>query len=65
MLITWILWTIIIFFLGHKFGYIYAHSVIAKECEKLGGFWVGKKVYECVKVHKQEDQIPLKSPLKS
>lgn len=24
-----------------------AHSTVAKECEKLGSFYVGDKVYDC------------------
>lgn len=24
-----------------------AHDTVAKECEKLGSFYVGSKVYEC------------------
>ena len=29
------------------FGWAIAHSTVAAECEKLGGFYVGKQVYEC------------------
>lgn len=28
-------------------GYIYAHEYVAVECQKLGGFFVGKRVYQC------------------
>lgn len=28
-------------------GWVYAHHCIAKECEKLGQFYVGETVYEC------------------
>ena len=31
-------------------GWVYAHQVVAKECERLGGFYVGKKVFKCVEV---------------
>jgi hypothetical protein len=31
-------------------GYSIAHYEVAKECERLGGFYVGKKVYKCHKV---------------
>ncbi len=50
MFITWILWTIVVFWIGHKFGYVKAHYVVSQECERLGKFFVGKKVYECVKI---------------
>lgn len=33
--------------LGGVVGYVVAHSVIARECERLGGFYVGNTVYEC------------------
>jgi len=29
-------------------GYAVAHHTIALECERLGGFFVGKKVYKCM-----------------
>lgn len=31
-------------------GWVYAHHVVAKECERLGGFYVGKKVFKCTEV---------------
>lgn len=33
--------------LGHYFGWHGAHSDIAYECNRLGGFYVGNKVYGC------------------
>lgn len=33
--------------LGAKIGYIHAHYTVAMECERLSGFYVGNKVYEC------------------
>lgn len=33
-------------------GYGVAHAEIAKECERLGAFYVGDKVFKCVKVEK-------------
>lgn len=50
MFITWILWTIVVFYIGHKFGYVRAHYVVSQECEKLGKFFVGNKIYECVNI---------------
>lgn len=34
-------------------GWFYAHKVIADECEKLGGFYVGSVVYRCIKIESQ------------
>jgi hypothetical protein len=28
-------------------GWVAAHSTVAYECKQLGGFYVGKTVYEC------------------
>ncbi|MGI2196886.1 hypothetical protein ACRN91_15070 [Shewanella baltica] len=35
--------------IGCWFGWLQAHHTVAMECEKLGGFYVGNVVYECVK----------------
>lgn len=35
-------------FVGYYFGYQAGHIMVATECERLGKFFVGKKVYECV-----------------
>jgi hypothetical protein len=32
---------------GHSLGHHDAHQEVARECERLGGFYVGKTVYEC------------------
>lgn len=37
-------------------GWDCAHSTVAKECERLGGFYVGKKIYKCVEV-KNDDAL--------
>lgn len=29
-------------------GWVYAHQTVAAECERLGGFFVGKTRYKCV-----------------
>lgn len=31
-------------------GWYFAHTTVATECERLGKFYVGKKVYQCVKI---------------
>ena len=36
--------------IGYWCGYINAHTDVARECERLGGFYVGKTVYKCTKV---------------
>ncbi len=28
-------------------GWVWAHNAVATECNKLGSFYVGSKVYEC------------------
>lgn len=28
-------------------GWVFAHQTVAKECERLGAFYVGDKTYEC------------------
>jgi|694.fasta_scaffold07873_5 hypothetical protein len=48
----------ILFLLGMFVGWIYAHNIIATECEKLGKFYVGNKVFTCISVehkHKKEE----------
>lgn len=45
-------WTLL-FILGaysHVLGYAIAHSTIATECERLGGFYVENKTYKCVEI---------------
>ena len=34
-------------------GYQHGHHQVAAECERLGGFFVGKKIYKC---HAIEDK---------
>lgn len=35
---------------GYAFGWAKAHIVIADECRKLGGFYVGRSVFSCTEV---------------
>ena len=42
-----ILSAILVFLLGIVFGWMIAHGVVATECEKLGSFYVGDKVFHC------------------
>lgn len=39
-------WTLI----GLWIGFTWAHVTIGDECDRLGGFFVGKKVFKCVEV---------------
>ncbi|RYF45267.1 MAG: hypothetical protein EOO27_41740 [Comamonadaceae bacterium] len=38
---------ICIFLLGALAGWAVAHHTIAKECDRLGGFYVGTAIYQC------------------
>lgn len=35
---------------GWLFGWLHAHRTVASECEKLGSFYVGDKIYKCTKI---------------
>lgn len=40
---------------GVLLGNTFAHGIISTECDRLGKFYVGKKVYECKqKITKEE-----------
>ena len=41
--------------IGFLIGWSYAHLVVATECKKLGGFYVGKTVFKCVEVKEIEE----------
>ena len=32
---------------GWLLGYVMAHNEVSRECERLGGFYVGPKTYAC------------------
>ena len=38
---------ILIFIVGTVFGWVFAHNVVASECQKLNSFYVGDKVFNC------------------
>lgn len=38
---------VVAYFIGFALGRQAAHTTIADECDKLGGFYVGKRVYKC------------------
>ena len=41
------LMAIIVFFVGTVFGWIFAHSSVATECEKLHSFYLGDRTFQC------------------
>jgi len=43
----WFLVLLIGLLAGHSIGWIRAHHTIAHECEKIGQFYVGDKVFVC------------------
>ena len=45
---------LVAFLLGKSVGWTSAHQTVATECERLGSFYVGKDVYVCSRVVKDE-----------
>lgn len=45
--------------LGWGIGWYLAHATIAKECERLGGFYVDNKTYKCTEIikEKKDDRV--------
>ena len=41
----------------YQFGFWGAHLTVASECEKLGSFYVGKKVFKCELEKTVEDPV--------
>lgn len=41
--------------LGIWIGWIQAHNTIAKECRKLGWFYVGSSIFKCVEIAKDKN----------
>lgn len=44
-----ILTALICLLIGWRVGWEGAHHTVAKECDRLGAFFVGKTVYHCVR----------------
>lgn len=40
--------------LAYQIGWHDAHYTVARECERLGSFYVGKKTFKCVEVGAKE-----------
>ena len=38
---------------GILFGWVFAHETVAADCDRLGGFYAGTKVYECKRTEKK------------
>lgn len=45
---------LIAFLIVKWWGWTEAHHVVATECERLGKFFVGKKVYTCTNIEEKE-----------
>jgi hypothetical protein len=41
---------ILVYLIGYRFGWEIAHLTVAKECERLGSFYVGKKTFYCTNI---------------
>lgn len=41
--------------IGAARGWAAAHHTVAIKCDRLGGFFVGKKIYKCVQVEEKND----------
>lgn len=41
--------------IGYWIGWANAHHTVATECDRLGSFFVGKKVYTCMQVKESEE----------
>lgn len=52
-----IMWQFLLgFIVAWSLCHAYTHIQVAAECERLGGFFVGKKVYKCVLVEDLKEQ---------
>lgn len=47
-------WIVIALAIGWIMGWVCAHSAVSDECEKLGSFYVGEKVFRCVKIERKD-----------
>ena len=54
-----VLISLVWFLAGYNSGWVKAHIVVADECERLGGFYVGKLVFKCTAIErKTNSQVP-------
>ena len=50
------MWQFLIgFLIGWVLSSVYMHTMVALECERLGGFFVGNKIYKCIRVERLGD----------
>lgn len=47
---TSVAWIILAAVVGVSIGWGWAHRTVAQECERLGSFYVGSKVFHCYKI---------------
>ncbi len=52
-------WILIAAWAGYLVGWRSAHLTVALECERLGAFFVGKKVFKCSSIEsgKKGDEV--------
>jgi len=43
-------WVLLALFVGYSLGWGNAHYSIATECDRLGSFFVGKRVFKCTEI---------------
>ena len=43
---------------GLLVGWLYAHQVIASECRRLGGFYVGRSTFKCTEIIPPKTHYP-------
>lgn len=43
-------WVLLAAVIGFSYGWVGAHKTVATECERLGSFYVGKRVFKCVEI---------------
>lgn len=43
-------WLLVGILVGAWFGWTTAHIVVAEECDRLGGFFVGRRTFKCHEV---------------
>lgn len=48
-------WIVVALTVGWNLGWVQAHREVARECERLGSFYVGEQVYRCTAVEKRHD----------
>lgn len=39
--------TFIMMLIGFVLGWVFAHSTVSSECQKVGSFYVGNNVFDC------------------